>query len=221
MQHKHDICRNCCVLIQIGNKYQCGSILTYGDEFCYILTTKIPMLHSPNFIITFSDGIERTYSGSNVDVKNGSKLSVIFICARMETVPKEQVRFSVPENMEAVVYKLGYIPKSSYDVEGILTQCAPATSCFRGGNLGALDIHAEGADIFYHNCSAGTDIINGSLVMNGSSEVIGINIMHSINWTMAQCLNAIKDEITTIFPDIQDKGGQSFPMESRQADPFP
>ncbi|CAN6352929.1 unnamed protein product, partial [Urochloa humidicola] len=210
MQDNHNICRNCCVLIQIGNKYQCGSILTYGDGFCYILTTKICMWHNHNFIITFSDGVERICSGSNVDVKNGNKLSIIFVCARIETVPKKQVTFSDPENMETVVYKLGYIPKSSYKVDGVVTQCAPASSCFRGGNLGndynALDIHNdERVNIFYHNCSAGTDIVNGSLVVNGSSEVIGINIKHSLGWTIALRLSAIQDDIRMIFPDTQDK----------------
>ncbi|CAL4911524.1 unnamed protein product [Urochloa decumbens] len=152
-----------------------------------------------------------TYNSCDVDVRNGNKLSVIFVCAEMDTTHKEQVRFSDTEKMEAVVYKLGYIPKSFYEFDGVLTQCSPASSCFRAGNLGnvykASDIHheCEGADVFYHNCSAGTDIITGSLVMNGSSQVIGINIRHSIGWTMALRLTAVIDEITTIFPDIQDK----------------
>lgn len=67
-----------------------------------------------------------------------------------------------------------------------------------------LDQH-EGIDIFYHNCSAGFDTTDGSLAMNDSYEVIGINIEHSIGWTVALRLSTIKDEIIKIFPDIKDK----------------
>lgn len=130
MQEKHNNCRNSCVLIQIGKDYKCGLILACGDMFCYILTTKISALRRSSCTITFGNGMERTFNASDVLVKSGSKLSVIFLFFTTEILPKQRVSFSVPENMEGVIYKLTYIPKSSHEGD------APTSSCFRGGQLG-------------------------------------------------------------------------------------
>lgn len=67
-----------------------------------------------------------------------------------------------------------------------------------------VGLQHEGADIFYHNCCVGNDIINGSVVLNGRCEVIGMNLEHSIGWTMSLCLKTIREEIAKMFADTKE-----------------
>ncbi|TKW07484.1 hypothetical protein SEVIR_7G310400v4 [Setaria viridis] len=128
------------MLIKVGDMHQCGLILTCDDRFCYVLTTKVSKQGNAtmDFVITFGDSTERNFSVTDVVVYNGNKLSINFLHGGMETIQaKQPVNFSIQENMEeVVVYKLSYVPKALYKSKGCLTQCNPASSCLRVGNLG-------------------------------------------------------------------------------------
>lgn len=143
MRQKHENCRNCCVLIQIGDLSQCGIVLACGDKFCYILTIANSKLYnaSMNVIITFGDERELSYSTNSVVVQSGNKLSILLLRHENITIQgKQLVNFSIQDKIEDVVtYTLSYILKTTYKLkyEGIYKQCVqPSNSYFRGGNQG-------------------------------------------------------------------------------------
>lgn len=44
--------------------------------------------------------------------------------------------------------------------------------------------HEGGGDVFYHNCSTGSDVIQGLAVFNESCDIVGMNLEYSTSWTM-------------------------------------
>lgn len=68
-----------------------------------------------------------------------------------------------------------------------------------------MNLQHEGIAIFNHNCCHGTDVINGSIVLNERCEIIGINIEYLTGWITALYFSTIRNELAEIFSDAENK----------------
>jgi hypothetical protein len=62
----------------------------------------------------------------------------------------------------------------------------------------------EGEYAFFHNCSAGFDVTEGSTVFNERRECVGMNLQFLPGSTLALQLRAIREEIVEMFPETKD-----------------
>ncbi|TVU22448.1 hypothetical protein EJB05_32144, partial [Eragrostis curvula] len=204
VRQMHNNLRGCGLLIRVGNKSQSGVVIACGVKYCYVLTVVNSLLRNAenDIFVTFVDGREIAVKAFKYGAHCSNNLSIIFLKHGTEEVPgMQQVQFSGPEDIkDTVVYTLRNCIRKVYRYEGRNGQAA-ATSIFTGGNAGVLSHKNNGADDFWHNCSAGYGVTRGSGVFNRMSQTIGMNLLNSEGWTNALRLDRIKDEIKDMFPE--------------------
>ncbi|TVU22456.1 hypothetical protein EJB05_32153, partial [Eragrostis curvula] len=207
VRQMHDNLSGCRLLIQVQNKSQSGVIIACGVRYCYVLTVVNNLLRNAenDILVTFVNGREIVVKASKYVTHCSNKLSIIFLTHGTEEVPgMQQVQFSGPEEIkDTVVYTLCDCRKVVYNYDGMVGQAA-ATSIFTGGNAGVLGHKNNGADDFWHNCSAGYGVTRGSGVFNRMRQMIGMNLLYWKGWTKALRLDRIKDEIGEMFPETRD-----------------